>query len=60
MSDRERWNPPWARPPEAARYTPREVTHEYHVPTQLVRLRSAVIVVVGFVAILVGVYFIFA
>ena len=59
MSSRERWNPPWARPPEGARFAPREVTHEYHVPTHAVSLRSAVVVVVCFVAILVGVFVIF-
>ena len=59
MSSGERWNPPWARPPEAARYAPREVTHEFHVPTQLVTLRSALVVVFCFVAIIVGVFVIF-
>jgi hypothetical protein len=59
MSSGERWNPPWARPPEAARYAPREVTHEFHVPTQAVTLRSALVVVFCFVAILVGVFVIF-
>ena len=60
MSDRERWNPSWARAKEAAHFAPREVTHEVHVPTQRVSLRSALIVVGCFVAIVIGVFVVFA